>query len=173
MSEEEPQLSRYNFDFAGGDANSYLFSTLPGIIYEIQFKLTPYLFGDDFVLADEIVELVIKEAYNPTDRQPPFDLLIAPTVAAIIDDFYQKSSLTVTIFICDTADRKHEARWRKFDRWYNHFAASDYMRMDDAFRDEEQGLLYHCALIVKRHNPYLAEVSLAFIKLMADFTAGK
>jgi hypothetical protein len=173
MSEEEHQSSRYNFDFAGGEVNSYLFITSQRITYEIQFKPTPYLFGEEFVLADEIVELVIKVADNPTDRRPPFDVLIAPTVAAIIDDFYQKSSLTVTIFICDTADRKHEARWRKFNRWYNYFAASDYMRIDDAFRDKEQGLLYHCALIVKRHNPYIAEVGLAFIKLMADFTVGK
>lgn len=88
MSEEERQSSSYNFTFAGEAFNSYLFATLNNITYEIQFKPTPYLFGDDFVLADEIVELVIKVADNPTDRRPPLDQLMAPTVAAIINDFY-------------------------------------------------------------------------------------
>lgn len=173
MNEEEHPLSSYNFKFAGGTYNSYLFDTLKHITYEIQFKPIPYLFGEDFVLADDIVELVIKVAHNPTERRPPLDALIAPTVAAIINDFYQKSSLTITIFICDTADRKHEARWRKFNRWYDHFAATDYVRIDDAFRDTKEELLYHCALIAKKGNPYLREVGLAFLDLMADFNAAK
>ena len=87
--------------------------------------------------------------------------------------FYKKSSLTITIFICDTADRKHEARWRKFNRWYDYFAESDYIRLDDSFRDTKEELLYRCALIAKNHNPYLREVGLAFLDLMADFKAGK
>lgn len=173
MNEEEPQLSSYNFDFAGGSHNSYLFVTVHRTIYEIQFKPTPYLFGEDFVLSNEIVELVIKVAENPTDRRPPLDALIAPTVATIIGDFYKKSSLTITIFICDTADRKHEARWRKFNRWYDYFAESDYIRLDDSFRDTKEEVLYRCALIAKNHNPYLREVGLAFLDLMADFKAGK
>ena len=173
MSEEEPLLSGYNFTFAGGIQNSYLFVTLNHILYEIQFKPTPYLFGENFIIANEIVELVIKVIDNPSGRRPPLDSLIAPTVAAIINDFYQKSSLTITIFICDTADRKHEARWRKFNRWYDHFAASDYIRIDDAFREPNEDLLYHCALIAKNGNPYLREVGLAFLDLMLNFKAGK
>ena len=173
MSEEEHPLSAYNFNFAGGIHNSYLFVTLKLITYEILFKPTPYLFGEDFVLSEEIVELVIKVAYNPLGRRPPFDLLIAPTVAAIINDFYQKSSLTLTNFICDTADRKHEARWRKFNRWYDHFAATDYIRIDDAFQDTKEELLYHCALITNNDNPYLLEVGLAYLDLIANFKAGK
>lgn len=170
---EEPQPSKYDFLFIGDERNTYAFTTDLLIIYEIQFKPTPYLFGEDFVLSDEIVELVIKVADNPLGRRPPFDPLIAPTVAAVINDFYQRSSLTITIFICDTADRKHEARWRKFNRWYDHFAATDYIRMDDAFRDTADDLLYHCALIAKNHNPYLREVGLAFLDLMTNFKAGK
>ncbi|MBD2751831.1 DUF6169 family protein [Spirosoma validum] len=173
MNEEEPPLSSYNFNFVGGPRNSYFFITLQQITYEIQFKPTPYLFGDDFVLADEIVELVIKVTNNPTGRTPSLDVLIAPTVAAIINDFYQKSSLTITIFICDTADRKHEARWRKFNRWYDHFAASDYIRIDDTYRDTREDLLYHFAVIAKNGNPYLREVGLAFLDFMADVKMNK
>ena len=173
MSEEEHPLSAYNFNFAGGIRNTYLFTTLKQITYEIQFKPTPYLFGEGFVLANDIVELVIKVADNPTGRRPPLDALIAPTVAAIIYDFYRKSNLTITIFICDTADRKHEARWRKFNRWYDHFAADDYIRIDDGFRDTKEDLLYRCALIAKQSNPHLQEVGLAFLDLMADFRAEK
>ncbi len=173
MRNVEQQPSKYDFLFVGGERNSYSFVTDSLITYEIQFKPTPYLFGEDFVLADEIVELVIKVIDNPTGRRPPLDSFIPPTVAAIINDFYQKSSLTITIFICDTADRKHEARWRKFNRWYDHFAATDYLRIDESFRDANEDLLYHCALITKNGNPYLREVGLAFLDLMANVKAGK
>ena len=80
MREEAHPSFGYNFNFAGGIHNSYLFVTLQNITYEILFKPTPYLFGEGFILADEIVELVIKVADNPTDRRPPLDSLIAPTV---------------------------------------------------------------------------------------------
>lgn len=173
MTSVEQLPSRYDFQFVGGQKNIYLFSTEKLILYEIQFKPTPYLFGYDFVLANEIVELVINVADNPTGRRPSFDVLIAPTVAAIINDFYQRSELTITIFICDTADRKEEAHWRKFNRWYDHFAANDYMRIDDGFYDAEKQLIYHCAIIIKRANPYSKEVSSAFIDLMTDYSAGK
>lgn len=173
MSDEEPPLSSYNFDFAGGDFNSYLFVTLRGITYEVQFIPTPYLFGPNFVLADELVELVIKVAYNPLDRRPPSDPLVGPTVAAIIGDFYRKSSLTVTIFLCDTTDRRHKARWRKFNSWYVEFAESNYIRIDDSVKDAKQEVVYYCAVMVKHGNPYLREVGLAFFDMMADIRAGK
>ena len=173
MSEEEPPLSRFNFDSAGGNFNSYLFVTLLGITYEVQFIPTPYLFGLNFVLADELVELVIKVAHNPLNRSPPSDPLVAPTVAAIIGDFYLKSSLTVTIFLCDTTDRKHKARWRKFNSWYVEFAESNYIRVDDSVRDFKQDVVYYCAVMVKHGNPYLREVGLAFFDMMADLNEGK
>ncbi len=137
------------------------------------FKPSPYLFGEDFPIPDQIVELVIKMAYVPAGLKPLPDSSIAPTVAAVIGDFYEKSSLTITIFICDTADRKHEARWRKFNRWYDYFAPSDYMRIDDAFKDPAAGLTYHCAIIVKQSNPYLREIGLSFMALTAAFNGRK
>jgi hypothetical protein len=173
MSAEEPRSSSYNFTFAGGANNLYVFTTTQEIIYEVLFKPTPYLFGDDFPLADQIVELVIKIGYSPGELRAGSDALIGPTVAAIIGDFYRKSSLTITIFICDTADRRHAARWRKFNRWYDYFAPLDYVRIDDAFVDPARQLTYHCALIAKRNNPYLQDISRAFFTLMADFNEGK
>ena len=173
MKNEEQPGYQYDFLFAGGDFNSYAFTTDLLITYEVQFIPTPYLFGSDFVLADELVELVIKVAHNPLDRRPPSDPLVGPTVAAIIGDFYRKSSLTVTIFLCDTTDRKHKARWRKFNSWYVEFAESNYIRIDDSVRDAEQKVVYYCAVMVKHGNPYLREVGLAFFDMMSDIRVGK
>ncbi|GAB2520177.1 hypothetical protein [Spirosoma aerophilum] len=74
---EGQQPSKYDFLFIGGERNTYAFTTDLLIIYEVLFKPTPYLFGEGFVLFDEIVELVIKVANNPLDRRPPFDALVA------------------------------------------------------------------------------------------------
>ena len=86
----EQQPSKYDFLFVGGERNTYTFLTDLLITYEIQFKPTPYLFGEDFVLSEEIVELVIKVADNPMGKRPPFDSLIAPTVGLLSMIFIKK-----------------------------------------------------------------------------------
>ena len=159
--------------FIGGDFNSYAFTTDQLITYEVQFIPAPYLFGPNFVLANELVELVIKVAHNPLDRSPPLDPAVPPTVAAIIGDFYRKSSLTVTLFLCDTTDRRHKARWRKFNSWYVEFGESNYIRIDDSVRDFNKDVVYHCAVMVKHGNPYLREVGLAFLDMVADIKEGR
>ena len=116
------------------------------------------------------MELVIKVADNPTGRRPPLDKLVAPTIAAIVNDFYRKSSLAITIFICDTHDLKHAARWRKFNSWFVHFSEmSPFHRVDDSLWDESNDVSVRCAVLVKLDNPYIKDISLAFIDLMNDY----
>lgn len=160
----------YEFLFTGGEWNAYTFTTDHLVSYEVQFKPSPYLFGIAFSQPDELVELVIKITENPTGQHIPFDALVAPTVVAIIDDFYLSNSRTITLFVCDTADRRHEARWRKFNRWFDRsLRSADYVKLTDSLADPSLNILYHCALIVRRDNPYLIEINAAFASLMLSY----
>ena len=154
MAVNEPASpAGYKFAFDSGVDNVYYFTTTNTIVREVKFKPSPYALGDDFALGEHIYELVLKVVDSPTDKNPPFDTLTAPTVAAIINDFYTRSSLTITIYICDTSDRRETLRWYKFNRWYDHFHANNYFRADQAVLDEKDGVLYHCAFIIKANNP--------------------
>ncbi|MBO0934736.1 DUF6169 family protein [Fibrella aquatilis] len=173
MKKEEPPLLGYNYIFIGGVDSVYGFITNNNNSYEVKFKPSPYALGDDFAFGEHIYELVLKVVDSPTDKNPPFDALTAPTVAAIIKDFYDRSSLTITIYICDTSDRREMARWYKFNRWYDHFNANNYFRADQAVLDEKDGVLYHCAFIIKANNPNKMAVITAFNRLMDGYNVAK
>ena len=59
MQKEEPLLSGYDYDFAGGIENSYVFDTKNGVKYEIKFRPTFYLFDEEPILKEQPFELLI------------------------------------------------------------------------------------------------------------------
>jgi Family of unknown function (DUF6169) len=168
-------LPSYTFSYLGGINNVYSFSTHNAIDYEVAFKPTPYGLGDESPYADDIFELVLKIIDSPEGEniRPPFDALTAPTVAAIIKDFYDRSDLYITIYICDTSDRRQKARWYKFNRWYDYFNANNYYRADRAVLDEKDGVLYHCAIILKAANPRRFEIFAAFDRMLEGYNNTK
>lgn len=173
MKSEEHPLSIYNYVLVDGQPSTYLFRTINGIVYEIQFKPTPYLFGDTSPFADDIVELVLKVVDAPAGVRPPRDSVTAPTIAAIISHFYQHSSQTITIYICDSSDQRQKARWATFNRWYNYFNASNYQRFDRTVVDTKDGVTYYCAVIISATNPYRLDVFAAFNRLLDGYNDPK
>lgn len=59
-------MSIYKFEFVGGSENVYYFVTELLITYKIRFKPMPYLFGTAWAFHDDVVELTIDVADNPT-----------------------------------------------------------------------------------------------------------
>jgi hypothetical protein len=58
----------YFFEFRNNFNNSYTFETSLGIGYEVKFKPSAYMLGDDNApYADSIFEFVIDLIYNPLD----------------------------------------------------------------------------------------------------------
>lgn len=109
-------ISPYNFRFAGGKFNSYLFATAQGAAYAVRFKPTPYLFERHPKLSEQVYELVI-DLIRPTPDRPRLDPSIAVTVAAICQAFFSDKD-RILLYICETADARHLARVRKFDAWF-------------------------------------------------------
>ena len=162
----------YEFEFRGGLNNNYGFETELGIVYEVKFRPSNYLFGDETtVYANHIYEFIIEIVYNPLGKNPPLDKLISKTISEIIKDFYYKKDGSVCIYICDSSDGRQELRRRKFDDW---FYSEEYglIKIDEKIRDSK-GNVYPISLIIQIGNPYFIEIIDGFRKIAIENNENK
>jgi len=158
----------YNFVFEGGFENSYIFQTKKGVIYDIKFRPSPYLLGDENTLySKDIFEFIIEILYNPIEKSPTLDKKIPETITAIFEDFYTKNSETICIYICDSSDNRQDIRRRKFDDWFYSREILDLLKFDQIIKDSK-GIGYPLSVIIKKNNPYLVEVILAFAQISSQ-----
>ena len=165
MTQEAPT---YKFSFLGDNENAYLFETTIGIIYQVKFTPTPYLFGEGSFYGERTFELSLLVGHNPTGRPPVFDRKTARTLAAVFSDFYQRSDETITLYICASDDGRQLLRQRLFHRWFDYFDRDDYNRVDAAFRDSS-GATYPVTLILKQANPYGPEIAAQFLRVINGY----
>jgi hypothetical protein len=160
----------YIFEFAGNSNNSYLFKTSLGIGYEVKFKPSAYMLGDDKApYANYIFEFVIDLIYNPLDKNPPLDKLVSDTIAAIMIDFYYRKNESVCIYICESSDGRKSLRKQKFDDWYYSHNKLGLVKIDVTIFDAN-GEAYPVSAILRLNNPYYIEILVAFAKIAADNT---
>jgi hypothetical protein len=163
----------YPFFFDGGANNIYAFETDLGISYEVKFRPTNYLLGDETTpYANSIFEFIIEVAYNPLGKNPPLDKLVSGTIAEIIKDFYFKKDQSICIYICDSSDGKQELRRRKFDDWFYAHDQYGLIKMDEHIRDSK-GNSYPISLIIQRDNPYFIEIIDGFRKIAMHYNTDK
>ena len=172
MQQEESLSQVYDFKFIGGFKNVYTFETINQITYEVTFKPTPYMFGEDVPFANYIFELSILVAHNPLDRQPPFDTKVPPTIAEIFTEFYLNAPKNISIYICDSSDGRQQLRHLKFSRWFEHFHQYDFTKIDHPFRDSA-GVVYPTSLIIRDDNPFRQAVAAAFLALSEEYNQNK
>jgi len=164
----------YEFEFRGNLNNSYGFETDLGIVYEVKFLPTSYLLGDETTpYANSIFEFIIEIAYNPLGKNPPLDLLVSGTIAAIIKDFYFKKDESICIYICDSSNGRQELRRRKFDDWfYMHDYQFGLIKLEEHIIDSK-GDSYPISLIIQRNNPYFIEIIDGFRRIAMQYNEGK
>jgi hypothetical protein len=83
-------IEYYVYDFIDDTTKSYFFKTNAQVFYRIEFKPTGYVFGEDVIWSNYCYEFSIKLSAN-SPKNPPFYLLVAPTIAAIFIDFFNDS----------------------------------------------------------------------------------
>ncbi len=156
----------YNFIFKGGLNNSYIFITSQGVGYEVIFKPTPYLFGDEkSVFSDLIYEFSILVQSRSNEKLPATDSKIGATAAEIFKDFYLKKGNSITIYICDSSDEKQAIRKRKFDIWFTKYNSTDFFKIDKTLVDAQEKR-FPISLILKDTNPFRHEILDSFTKLI-------
>lgn len=157
----------YSYDFIGGENNSYAFVTKIGIAYEIKFKPSDYINLFDAEVSKYIFEFIIKVAINETGKNPPLDVNISETIAAIFAEFLLKHDNNIALYICDSSDGRQDLRERKFDEWYHKYQDVTFTKMNEAIRDSK-GNLYFITVILQQKNPRRLEIIDAFLKLADD-----
>ena len=154
----------YDFDFAGGEYNSYYFITHLDITYHIKFKDTSYIFDGLLDFDIQAFEMVIEIEDNPNQMKPPLDTKMPITISTIFKDFCEKFNERVIIYICDSSDIRQEARRRKFNQWVDLFKGDEFLKFDTAIK-ENSNITYHSSLIIRDNNPYKMQIIEAFINL--------
>lgn len=94
------------------------------------------------------------------------------TIANIFNDFFREKEKVVT-YICDTADGKELARFRKFNIWFTKFNTNFFLKIDKSFYDSKQHITYYNSLIIRQDNPYKDEIIEAFDDLIGGFEEDK
>lgn len=167
MKKEERPSSGYRIDLEPDDPNVYFFETSNSIIYEVRFKPSGYIFASDPEIQPFVFEISITVLENPLDRRPPFDPLVAPTIARIFGYFFEQHE-RVVIYVCATSDQRGSVRQRKFTNWFSYYKGIEYAQFTDTLIDEA-GVPYSISLIVRFDNPYRRRLLLAFDDLMTDY----
>ncbi len=163
----------YSFFFEGGFYNSYFFETDDGIIYEVNFKPTPYLFGDEkSIFSDLIFEFSILVEFNPNKKLPATDSKIGATTALIFNDFYLKKGNAITIYICDSSVDKQSIRKRKFDIWFTRYNDVNFFKIDKTLIDNDKKR-FPISLILSDFNPYKTEIINSFTSIIVQNNENK
>jgi len=165
-------LLRYDYQWLGGPGNIYNFETQSGILYEVALKKTDYLFGLNSPFSEQTFEFSILVAHNPKKSNPGYDRLVAPTISAILINFFEINQENIVIYICDSADRRPHLRKIKFDRWFDLFKGENFLKIDDFIKDQSNEN-YPVSLIIKRQNPNKIEIVTKFLELIVRLNSGK
>ncbi|MFY7910697.1 MAG: DUF6169 family protein [Emticicia sp.] len=161
-------LSSYDFIFVGGTENSYVFETEIGVIYEIKFKPSKYIFESGFSYSDFTFEFVIKILENPVHKSPPLDLRVSATTAEIFIDFF-KNEQNIIVYTCETNDAKEYARFRKFNQWFKSFNDGTFKKEDFKLKDKLTNIIYYSSIIIKNNNPNKHEILAEFAEVMEQY----
>lgn len=162
------QNKGYEFIFLGGINNTYAFITDHQIVYELKFKPSSYVFGDQPPFTEFAFEFVIEVAENPHTKLPPSDALIPVTITSIFNDFFALKE-TVVVYICENVDGRANSRNRKFNRWFEQSVQNglSFVKFDYHFGAEPE--FFYTSLIMRIDNPRMADVITAFQKLSVGY----
>ena len=164
MKKQELPSSGYRFRNDPTTPNVFVFETTNSIIYEVRFKPSGYIFANDPDLEPFVFEMSIVVIDNPTGKRPPGDPLLPSTITTIFSIFLERHE-RIVVYICDTSDKRGQARQRKFSSWLTLYGGTHYIQFNDSLQDDS-GEVYFVSLIIRSTNPYRQRLISAFTELI-------
>jgi Family of unknown function (DUF6169) len=171
MQKKESLSLAYEYNFIGGEKNTFSFETIHELTYEVTFKSTPYLFGEDSIFAKYTFEFSIILVNNSFEKNPPPDAKIPPTIAAIFTEFFDDAPDNIAIYICDSSDGRQLVRRKKFDLWFSYYEHT-FVKIDSGFK-ETDGTQYPVSLIIKETHPFRTQIFDEFLNVVNGYNADK
>ena len=163
MQKPDRKLVPYKFVTDEADSTLFAFETDYGLIYEVRFKNSGYIFAGYPEIEPNVFELIIRLVFNKTGYRTPLDTRIAATIAGIFKAFLTRNE-RIVIYICDSSDLRQVARARKFDSWYDYYRGIDFIKINRNILDPS-GEVYLTALIIRHDNPNKVRIFEAFDRL--------
>jgi hypothetical protein len=148
-------LQPYNFTYSEG---KFSFITDNSVIYNLEFTDGSYYF---FELPDDVpvFELNIK-ALNALSQ--PFDRRVEITIVEVLSAFFSNNKNSL-IYVCNNLDNRQQARFRKFNSWFNKNATFSIEKYDINFTMQNITIL--ASLIVHGQNERKEELIQRFYDL--------
>ena len=140
------------------DDMSVSFVTLDGVRYLIGF------FHDIFVVDKDGYYLYVVDQDTPQRKDP----LVAQTIIAIIEDFFNHVSRSAVLYICDVNDKKQALRARLFSGWFNTADDNSKYTLNTYQNQDDKGVVYYYGLILRRDNPEHDEIVQIFYDFLAE-----
>jgi hypothetical protein len=173
MPNEEPLSLHYTYKLAVGSDYTFVFETKNDVVYQVDFNPDPDLLGAGVPFSGDVFELIIKVRASPVMKSLSLDRLIAPTIAAIVTEFYQICHQAVVLYICDSSDGRQAARWRKFNDWFAYFNQAEFVKHDLCLVDENDGVTYYNAVIIRNENPNQQAIADTFDGIISGYNDPK
>lgn len=147
-----PFVPKYNFRYYDAGTKTYAFDTQAGVSYSAIFKPSGYVFPDlPEPLQADVFEFSLLVVEQPEAKLPRPDRLIPNTVAAIFYHFFQNRQ-RVVVYIIETADRRSEARSRKFNQWFLEYSDGNFSQFVSSLGKDKDGQEYFTSIIFHRKN---------------------
>jgi len=140
------------------DEFSYEFVTSQEITYQIYFLDYSAMFADYPNIAEFIYTFNI-DVIDGNEKSAITDERIGITIVEIFKRFFIKIE-NVVVYVCDTTDKKHYARKRKFDTWFWKYNDGNIIKEDGIAMIEGTEIVN--ALLIEKHHPKLHEIIFAF-----------
>lgn len=134
--------------------DQYFFETDNKVKYRIEIKDGSSYFID-FKPYLSVFELSIDLDSDAIDASVPYDARTQLTINQILIDFFNEHS-NCLIYVCDSADGRHQARNRKFNSWFSKFNDGHLEKHDINLELEDTEMLF--SLILHQSNPFREEV---------------
>lgn len=156
--------SPYKYTAVGSGFNSYFFTTIIDVVYEVKFVPSSDYFNAYQDLGVEVFEMIISIADNPSGGRLPSDERVAPTIFAIFEGFFL-AQRHVIVFICDSTDGRGKARHRKFGHWFiDKNVSTDIMAKFDRIIVDGDHRIY-LSMIMSRLNQNMSRIVEIFMRM--------
>ena len=127
------------------DDLAYKFITQSGVVYTAYFIDISETFG-----ADHVYTFSFDAAGKPVN-----DERIRCTVVKILDDFFRENQNSL-IVVCETCDKKENARFRLFKKWYQQTDNHDIEKVDVTIDLEDYN--FRSSLLLPREHPHYQNI---------------
>ncbi|WP_234649142.1 DUF6169 family protein [Dyadobacter sp. CY356] len=102
------------------------------------------------------------------------DPRVKDTILDFLTKYFEQKPETALIFVCDTSDKRQDARFKMFNNWFTErieksTSNSVIHKTNISFCDENDTNCAHASLLITSQNTKLKMITTAFLELDTTF----